>query len=73
REINASETELCSSTIIDLQKKISEYDSEVSRLNTALEKLKASRQSLARCSKKFESLLSPIRRLPRDVLGEIFD
>ncbi len=73
REINASETELCSSTIIDLQKKISEYDAEVSRLNTALEKLKAGRQSLARCSKKFKSLLSPIRRLPRDVLGEIFD
>ncbi|KAK0220127.1 hypothetical protein IW262DRAFT_1382934 [Armillaria fumosa] len=72
REIDGSETELCSSTIIGLQKKISEYDVEVSRLNTTLEKLKASRQSLARCSKKFESLLSPIRRLPRDVLIEIF-
>ncbi|KAK0495991.1 hypothetical protein EDD18DRAFT_226856 [Armillaria luteobubalina] len=73
REINASETDLCSSTILDLQKKISEYDAEVSRLNTTLEKLQAGRQSLARCSKKFESLLSPIRRLPRDVLGEIFE
>ncbi|KAK0480674.1 hypothetical protein IW261DRAFT_1419028 [Armillaria novae-zelandiae] len=72
REINASETELCSRTTIDLQKKISEYDAAVSRLNTTLEKLQANRRSLARCAQKFASLLSPIRRLPRDVLGEIF-
>ncbi|KAK0458852.1 uncharacterized protein EV420DRAFT_335633 [Desarmillaria tabescens] len=73
RQLDKSETELCSDIIIGLKKKISQSDAEISRLNTALEKLKTGRQSLTSYMKKFESLLSPIRRLPCDVLQDIFE
>ncbi len=70
---NDSEAELCTNAIVNLQKKISEYEAEISRLNTTLEKLKTGRRSLTSCKEKYESLLSPIRRLPRDVLQDIFE
>ncbi|PBK80175.1 hypothetical protein ARMGADRAFT_84933 [Armillaria gallica] len=72
-QLNDSEAEFCTNAIVDLQKKISEYEAEISRLNTTLETLKTGRRSLTSCKAKYESFLAPVRRLPRDVLQDIFE
>ncbi|KAK0196398.1 hypothetical protein F5146DRAFT_2690 [Armillaria mellea] len=71
--LNDSEAELTTNAIVDLQKKISEYEAEISRLNATLEKLKTGRRFLTSSMKQYESILSPFRRLPRDVLQDIFE
>ncbi|KAK7461786.1 hypothetical protein VKT23_008218 [Stygiomarasmius scandens] len=59
--------------IEDLDKDLSKYDLEIKWLERALKKLKRQRDSLKRCQAECETLLSPIRRLPPEILSQIFD
>ncbi|PBK80179.1 hypothetical protein ARMGADRAFT_909174, partial [Armillaria gallica] len=54
-------------------KEIYKYDAEIFRMKSALEKLQGVRQSLVDCIQASEGLLAPIRRVPRDVLQNIFE
>ncbi|KAJ7432440.1 hypothetical protein B0H11DRAFT_2297560 [Mycena galericulata] len=62
-----------SSTISALSDELSRYDDEISRLKTQLSTLTADRAALEAYHNDCSSLLSPIRRLPSELLVEIFD
>ncbi|KAJ7434827.1 hypothetical protein B0H11DRAFT_2116223, partial [Mycena galericulata] len=62
-----------SSTISALSDELSRYDDEISRPKTQLSTLTADRAALDAYHNDCSSLLSPIRRLPSELLVEIFD
>ncbi|KAF7354068.1 hypothetical protein MVEN_01094200 [Mycena venus] len=49
------------------------YDSEIERLHKELDRLKSERHTLASYAKGCRSVLAPIRRLPTELLAEIFE
>jgi hypothetical protein len=54
------------------QRESAEYDREIGRLQSMVIALQGRKQMLESEMKKLKSLLSPIRRLPAEVLSEIF-
>ncbi|SJL03214.1 uncharacterized protein ARMOST_06562 [Armillaria ostoyae] len=58
--------------IHDLEAKLSEYDSEISALETTLLLLRNARNDLKHSLLAHRSLVSPIRRLPIEILQAIF-
>lgn len=61
-----------SKTIADIVTDISKLDDEMSRLQMVMGQLAAERQSLERSLEEHRSIVAPIRRIPLDVLSEIF-
>ncbi|THU96650.1 hypothetical protein K435DRAFT_664095, partial [Dendrothele bispora CBS 962.96] len=60
------------SLLQDAEKDLDDYDTEIARLETAISVLKHKRACLEGHIPKFRSLLSPIRRLPPELLSLIF-
>ncbi|THU78885.1 hypothetical protein K435DRAFT_699140, partial [Dendrothele bispora CBS 962.96] len=60
------------SLLHDAEKDLDDYDTEIARLETAISILKHKRARLEGHIARFRSLLSPIRRLPPEILGLIF-
>ncbi|KAL0064146.1 hypothetical protein AAF712_008868 [Marasmius tenuissimus] len=56
----------------DAEKDLNSYDLEVSKLKAAILMLEARQTGLKKAMEKYRSLLAPIRRLPSEVLLEIF-
>jgi hypothetical protein len=61
-----------SKTISDIEIDISKLDDEMSRLQLFMSQLAARRQSLEGSLKEHRSVVAPIRRIPLEVLSEIF-
>ncbi|KAK0463447.1 uncharacterized protein EV420DRAFT_1089204 [Desarmillaria tabescens] len=72
-QISEAEADLCSNTIVRWQEQVFDYDAENFRIKFALGKLEGVRQSLVDCIQTSEGLLAPVRRIPRDVLQDIFE
>ncbi|THU78881.1 hypothetical protein K435DRAFT_603695, partial [Dendrothele bispora CBS 962.96] len=60
------------SLLHDAEKDLDDYDTEIAQLETAISILKHKRARLEGHIAKFRSLLSPIRRLPPEILSLIF-
>ncbi|THU89871.1 hypothetical protein K435DRAFT_677040, partial [Dendrothele bispora CBS 962.96] len=58
--------------IVDCSSEIAKYDTEIETLEGVLEELRRKRCEIQRYSDERRSLLSPIRKLPIEILGEIF-
>ncbi|KAK0448996.1 uncharacterized protein EV420DRAFT_1711383 [Desarmillaria tabescens] len=71
--ISEAEADLCSNTIVRWQEQVFDYDAEIFRMRFALGKLEGVRQSLIDCIQTSDGLLAPIRRVPRDILQDIFE
>ncbi|KAE9409851.1 hypothetical protein BT96DRAFT_771313, partial [Gymnopus androsaceus JB14] len=52
---------------------VAKYDKEIQRLETVLIELKRQRQDFKRHRDEMHTLLSPARRLPVEVLEQVFD
>jgi hypothetical protein len=61
-----------SKTTAGIETDISKLDDEMSRLQVVMGQLAAERQSLERSLEEHRSIVAPIRRIPLDVLSEIF-
>jgi hypothetical protein len=70
---NPPDKSLLKNSITVLQADIDIYDMEIARIEALTRILRERRESLWRKSIELHNLLSPIRRLPADVLLEIFD
>ncbi|THU94516.1 hypothetical protein K435DRAFT_668298, partial [Dendrothele bispora CBS 962.96] len=66
------ETSRIKALIDQTEPDIAHYELEIARLEDILATLKAQRDKLKRYQGEYKTLLSPIRRLPVDVLLEIF-
>jgi hypothetical protein len=51
---------------------LTEYDKEISRLHSAIFVLEERKKNLGSQMQRLQKLLSPVRKLPREVLSEIF-
>ncbi|KAJ7673709.1 hypothetical protein DFH06DRAFT_1467181 [Mycena polygramma] len=58
--------------ILDTPTELARYDVEIGRLQTVLERLVRERAALATYADRCRSVFSPIRRLPTELLAEIF-
>ena len=58
--------------IASIETDISKLDEEMSRMQMIMEQLAAERQSLEKSLEERRSIVAPIRRIPLDVLSEIF-
>ncbi|THU78911.1 hypothetical protein K435DRAFT_737257, partial [Dendrothele bispora CBS 962.96] len=56
----------------DSEKDFADYDAEIARLEVAISVLKHKRRRLEGHVAKYRSLLSPIHRLPPEILGLVF-
>ncbi|THU92104.1 hypothetical protein K435DRAFT_967817 [Dendrothele bispora CBS 962.96] len=61
-----------SPTVADAEKDLADYDTEIVRLETTISALKHKRTHLERYLANCRSLLSPIRRLPLEILTLVF-
>jgi hypothetical protein len=61
-----------SKTIAGIETGISKLDDEMYRLQMVMVQLAGERQSLERSLEEYRSMVAPIRRIPLDVLSEIF-
>ncbi|SJL14508.1 uncharacterized protein ARMOST_17969 [Armillaria ostoyae] len=67
-----SEVESISDVQLQIIKEVSAYDAEILRLEITLEELYRDRDRLRTYAKYHSALLSPVRRLPYDILLQIF-
>ncbi|KAK7470146.1 hypothetical protein VKT23_001586 [Stygiomarasmius scandens] len=69
-----SETETAQlfTIVRDCQQDLGRYDSEINFLTKALDRLKDQRQRLQRFTDEHRTLISVVRRLPNELLSEIF-
>lgn len=58
--------------ISDIDRDVASAEAHIARVRNTLTKLESSQSSLLKCRQKFDSFLAPIRRLPSDVIAEIF-
>ncbi len=72
-QISESEANICSNTVVGWRDEIHKYDAEISQMKSTLEKLQGIRQSISDCIQTSEALLAPVRRVPHDVLQDIFE
>ncbi|KAK7037780.1 hypothetical protein VNI00_010741 [Paramarasmius palmivorus] len=68
-----SEASLIQEWIADTTKDFERYDAEIDRLLGILRKLMREKEYLLRYTDEYRTLLSPIRRLPPEVLTQIFE
>ncbi|KAJ7609167.1 hypothetical protein FB45DRAFT_1128074, partial [Roridomyces roridus] len=68
----ASELPLVYSATAELSEHLVSLDEEISQLQDRLVQLNQDRSVLARQLRRHEAILSPIRRAPPEILGEIF-
>lgn len=71
-QVSGLHAESIGRAIHDLEAKLSEYDSEISALETTLSLLRDARNDLKHSLLAYRSLVSPIRRLPIEILQAIF-
>ncbi|KAJ7659165.1 hypothetical protein DFH06DRAFT_1089929 [Mycena polygramma] len=67
------DVEALQSTILTAPAELARYDAEIEQLQTVLAKLMSERGALAAYVDGCRSAFSPIRRLPTELLAEIFD
>src|ERR1700683_3102390 len=67
-----NQTRKYSKTIADMEVDMSRLDDEMSRLRKAMDHLGNERQKLERSLDEHRSLTAPIRRIPQEILSEIF-
>ncbi|PBK61806.1 hypothetical protein ARMSODRAFT_896263, partial [Armillaria solidipes] len=67
-----SEVESISDVQLQIIKEVSAYDAEIRGLEITLEELYRDRDRLRTYAKYHSALLSPVRRLPYDILLQIF-
>ncbi|THU86649.1 hypothetical protein K435DRAFT_683220, partial [Dendrothele bispora CBS 962.96] len=70
--IGFTDQALINQALHDAEKDLDDYDTEIARLETAISVLKYKRERLEDYVAKCRSLLSPIRRLPPEILSLIF-
>ncbi|KAI3615998.1 hypothetical protein WG66_010312 [Moniliophthora roreri] len=68
---NESEVYLFKEWVEDTKRDFARYDAEIGRLRSILKKLEGERAYLQRYADEYRTLLSPIRRLPPEVLTNI--
>ncbi|KAK7464102.1 hypothetical protein VKT23_006264 [Stygiomarasmius scandens] len=56
----------------EFQRDIEKYGREISRLRSILNQLEEEQRMLQQCAERLVGLLIPIRKLPTEILGEIF-
>ncbi|THU94517.1 hypothetical protein K435DRAFT_839838 [Dendrothele bispora CBS 962.96] len=66
------ETSRITALLDQTEPEIARYESEIARLEDTLATLRARRDELKRYQGEYKTLLSPIRRMPIDILLEIF-
>jgi hypothetical protein len=71
RSNRASPTEV-SELIEDLRHEVEEYDQEIGRLYSAIFALQNKKKELLVYEKKLKWFLSPVRKLPKEIVSEIF-
>ncbi|KAJ6535802.1 hypothetical protein DFH09DRAFT_931658, partial [Mycena vulgaris] len=67
------ETSSFHAIIAEAPSELSRYDSEIERLEAALARVRSERASLESYTDGCRSLFSPVRRLPTELLADIFD
>jgi hypothetical protein len=70
--LSASQERIVRATISAAQSHISQIDDEIARLQKSLENLEHKRDALLAYSKAHIPLVAPVRRLPPEILSEIF-
>ncbi|THU82285.1 hypothetical protein K435DRAFT_691794, partial [Dendrothele bispora CBS 962.96] len=69
---SVTETSRITALLDQIEPDIARYESEIARLEDTLATLRARRDELKRYQGEYKTLLSPIRRMPIDILLEIF-
>lgn len=59
-------------TLLAVHSDISQLDHEIARLQTTLQRISVKREAFHKFASEHESFLSPIRRLPPELLAEVF-
>ncbi|ESK91769.1 hypothetical protein Moror_10598 [Moniliophthora roreri MCA 2997] len=70
--VTAADRSVINQFLVDGEKELQEFQVEISRLQTAILALEARREGLKQMMEKYRSLLSPIHRMPLEVLTNIF-
>jgi hypothetical protein len=68
---NIISTEAVSALLASCKIELTEYDKEISRLHSAIFVLEERKKNLGSQMQRLQKLLSPVRKLPREVLSEI--
>ncbi|THU82284.1 hypothetical protein K435DRAFT_934072, partial [Dendrothele bispora CBS 962.96] len=69
---SVTETSRITALLDQIEPDIARYESEIARLEDTLATLRARRDELKRYQGEYKTLLSPIRRMPKNILLEIF-
>jgi hypothetical protein len=69
---NQFSTETVTSLVANCTAELSEYDKEISRLHSAIFVLENRKKEVMKQMQNLKSLLAPVKRMPRDVMSEIF-
>ncbi|KAF7340013.1 F-box domain-containing protein [Mycena venus] len=69
---DSSEITFMQSVISKTDDRLAYLDDEISRLENTLQRLKEERSSLCSYHMRNKAILSPLRRMPAEILGEIF-
>jgi hypothetical protein len=69
---NQFSTETVTSLIANCRAELSEYDKEISRLHSAIFVLENRKKEVMKQMQNLKNLLAPVKRMPRDVMSEIF-
>ncbi|KAK0452033.1 uncharacterized protein EV420DRAFT_703714 [Desarmillaria tabescens] len=72
QELDPESVASISKAIPSLHSKLSDYNAEISRLESILIRLRHGRDELSLCLDAWESRLAPVRRLPVEILTGIF-
>ncbi|KAJ7239601.1 hypothetical protein B0H12DRAFT_1025164, partial [Mycena haematopus] len=67
-----SEVPIIKSTISKLDASLACIEEEIVQLHSRLKQLEAERARLSSCRAQSRTILSPLRRMPPEILGEIF-
>ncbi|EEB92735.1 hypothetical protein MPER_08712, partial [Moniliophthora perniciosa FA553] len=73
RTISDTDKQVINQVLLDAEKELNDYDVEISRLRTAILALESRREGVKRMMDKYRSLLSPIHRMPPEILKTIFE
>ncbi|KAK1219982.1 hypothetical protein PQX77_017266 [Marasmius sp. AFHP31] len=70
--ITSSDRHVISQFLLDAEQEMKGYDAEINRLQTAIHLLETKKLGLKKSMDRCRSLLSPVHRLPMEILMEIF-
>ncbi|KAK1219986.1 hypothetical protein PQX77_017270 [Marasmius sp. AFHP31] len=68
----SSDRHIVSQYLLDAEQEMRSYDAEINRLQTAIHLLETKKTELKKSMIKCRSLLSPVHRLPTEILLEVF-